>query len=215
MTRETTSGLLRAMTTLILRGPGTPMLLQGQEFGSSRPFHYFADVPDNICELVRNGRKEFMTQWRTVGQSGMLHCLKDPCTAQAFEDSKLNWDDVERNRSMLNLHTDLLRLRREDPVLSRWARGHYDGAVLGSHAFVIRSFSTEHGDRLLAVNLGRDLHYDPAPEPLLAPPEGGRWDILFTTEDPQYGGCGTALPDTEDNWRLGGHSALVLKGVRA
>ena len=37
-------GCYRAMTALLLLAPGTPMLFQGQEFASSRPFCYFADV---------------------------------------------------------------------------------------------------------------------------------------------------------------------------
>jgi maltooligosyltrehalose trehalohydrolase len=213
--RETAPGLLKALTALVLLGPGTPMLFQGQEFGSTQPFYYFADVPGDLCELVRKGRTEFMKQWRSIGQSDMLKCLNDPCSTDAFEQSKLDWDEAGRHSAILAMHTDLLRLRREDPVLNQWRRGHYDGAVLSAHAFILRSFSEEHGDRLLAVNLGRDLHMDPAPEPLLAPPVDRRWEILFTTEDPAYGGCGTALPDTEENWRIGGHSALVLEAVKA
>ena len=69
------------------------------------------------------------------------------------------------------------------------------------------------GDRLIVVNPGKDLHLNPAPEPLLAPPAGRRWEILFSTEDPCYGGCGTAPLDTEENWRIPGQSTVVLQGV--
>ena len=34
------------------------------------------------------------------------------------------------------------------------------------------------------------------PEPLLAPPEDTLWDILWSSEDPRYGGSGTAPPET-------------------
>ncbi|MGC8495009.1 MAG: hypothetical protein ACP5SH_25085 [Syntrophobacteraceae bacterium] len=36
----TSPGRLKAMTALMLLGPGTPMLFQGQEFASSSPFHF-------------------------------------------------------------------------------------------------------------------------------------------------------------------------------
>src|SRR5207244_2399509 len=36
-------GLRRALTALLLLAPGTPLLFQGQEFASSKPFLYFAD----------------------------------------------------------------------------------------------------------------------------------------------------------------------------
>jgi maltooligosyltrehalose trehalohydrolase len=215
MSSQTTQGLLRAMTTLVLLGPGTPMLFQGQEFGSSRPFHYFADMPTNLCDLVRNGRREFMQQWRSIGESEMVNCLNDPCTPEAFEASRLDWSEAERNAPILKLHADLLRLRRTDPVLGRWKRGRFDGAVISPDAFVLRAFSAEHGDRILVVNTGRDLHLDPAPEPLLAPPEDCRWEMIFTTEHPSYGGCGSPKPESDENWRFSGHAALVLCAVAA
>jgi maltooligosyltrehalose trehalohydrolase len=210
--KETTPGLLRAMTTLLLLGPGTPMLFQGQEFASSAPFQYFADCADDLKELVRKGRKKFVSQWRSIRMPEMLECLDDPCSRAAFERCKLDHSERESHAPIYALHVDLLRLKRADPVLRHWRPGRYDGAVLGENAFVLRSFG-EDGDRLMVVNLGRDLQLNPAPEPLLAPPEGRRWAVLFSTEHPAYGGCGTAPldTDTEDNWRIPGHAAVVLQ----
>ena len=67
------------------------------------------------------------------------------------------------------------------------------------------------GDRLLLVNMGTDLHLNPAPEPLLAPLEGRRWILLWSSEDPRYGGAGIYPPDSDENWRLPGHAAVVLR----
>jgi len=60
------------------------------------------------------------------------------------------------------------------------------------------------------VNLGADLHLCIAPEPLLAPPERRRWDILWSSESPKYGGAGTAALETEDGWHIPGHAAVLL-----
>src|SRR5262249_19456637 len=38
------AGCYRAMTALLLLSPQTPMLFQGQEFASSRPFCFFSDL---------------------------------------------------------------------------------------------------------------------------------------------------------------------------
>ena len=65
-------------------------------------------------------------------------------------------------------------------------------------------------DRLLVVNLGREQWLDPAPEPLLAPPRGKAWQLLWSSEDPRYGGSGTPPLDTEEGWRIPGHAAVVL-----
>src|SRR5207253_758689 len=87
-----------------------------------------------------------------------------------------------------------------------------DGAVLSDAAFVLRWLTDEGHDRLLVVNLGRDLHLSPAPEPLLAPPDGMRWETLWSSEDVDYGGCGTApLETTDEGWRIPGEAAVVLK----
>jgi maltooligosyltrehalose trehalohydrolase len=61
-----------------------------------------------------------------------------------------------------------------------------DGAVLGSQAFLLRFFDESHSDRLVLVNRGRHLHLSIAPEPLLAPPERQRWEILWSSENPKY-----------------------------
>ena len=49
--------------------------------------------------------------------------------------------------------------------------------MLASEAFVLRFFGTAGDDRLLVVNLGRDLLLRPASEPLLAPPMGMGWEL--------------------------------------
>ena len=85
-----------------------------------------------------------------------------------------------------------------------------DGAVLGPEALVLRFFGENGDDRLLVVNFGLDLHLDPAPEPLLAPPEAVCWEIIWSSENPKYGGSGTPPADTLDNWYIPGHAAVVL-----
>ncbi len=64
----------------------------------------------------------------------------------------------------------------------------------------MRFFGENGDDRLVVVNFGLDLHLDPAPEPLLAPPESMRWKIIWSSENPKYGGSGTPPVDTPDNW---------------
>lgn len=83
--------------------------------------------------------------------------------------------------------------------------------MLGAEAFVLRFFGVEGDDRLLLVNLGRDLRLDVLPEPLLAPPVGGEWTTLWSSEAPCYGGCGMAAVVSPDGgWRLPGHAAVVM-----
>jgi maltooligosyltrehalose trehalohydrolase len=207
----TDPGRYRAMTTLLLLGPGTPMLFQGQEFGASSPFLFFADHKKELAQTVRRGRIEFLSQFRSLATVEMSGRFPDPCDPATFERSKLDQTERERHAEIYVLHRDLLRLRCEDPVFRAQKPGGLDGAVLAHEAFLLRFFGEDGDDRLLLVNLGVDLHLDPAPEPLLAPPESADWVQIWSSEDPKYGGSGTPPLDTRENWRIPGHAAVVLK----
>jgi maltooligosyltrehalose trehalohydrolase len=203
-------GRWRALTALTLLGPGTPMLFQGQEHASSKPFLYFADHEGDLGGAVREGRHDFLTQFRSLALPDWRDALADPAKTQTFERCRLDHSERERHPEAWALHRDLLRLRREDPVLSRQGEDGLDGAVLGRHAFAIRFFGTEGDDRLLVVNLGADAHVTPAPEPLLAPPPDRLWTVRWSSESPCYGGSGTFPPDSTDGWRLPGEAAVLL-----
>ncbi|MET0500614.1 MAG: malto-oligosyltrehalose trehalohydrolase [Candidatus Binatia bacterium] len=206
----TTPGRYRAMTALMLLAPGTPMLFQGEEFASSSPFVFFADHRPKLASAVSEGRADFFTQFRSMATAEMQQLIPDPENPDTFEHCKLDFNERERHADVYALHCDLLRLRKEDAAFSSQRAGAFDGAVLGSEAFLLRFFSEVSGDRLLLVNLGRDLHLDAAPEPLLAPPEGRRWEILWSSESPRYGGSGTPPVETDEGWRIPGHATVVL-----
>src|SRR5947199_4126206 len=164
------------------------MLFMGQEFASSAPFYYFADHEPELAGKVRRGRAEFLAQFRSIGTKQMRPHITDPGDAENFERCKLDFSERERHKEIYEMHRDLLRLRREDAVFSAQAPRGVDGAVLGPVAFVLRFFGVDGDDRLLVVNLGLDLDLNPAPEPLLAPPEGMVWTTLWSSEDFRYGG---------------------------
>jgi maltooligosyltrehalose trehalohydrolase len=210
-----TAGKYKAMTALLLLGPATPMLFQGQEFAATTPFLYFCDHKAELSKIVREGRAEFLAQFRSLALPEMRDVFGDPGNPSTFEASKLDFSERQRNAALYSLHKDLIALRRQDPVFSKPKKGALDGAVLSPDAFVLRYFGEEHGDRLLLINLGRDEHLDPAPEPLLAPPADSRWTVGWSSEDPKYGGYGTYPPESTDNWRLPGNSAIVLRSEPA
>jgi len=206
----TSPGRYRAITALTLLAPGTPMLFQGQEFAASSPFLYFADHRPDLAKLVRRGRTEFLAQFPSIATPEMRAALADPADPATFERSKLDLAERERHAEAYALHRDLLRLRREDPTFSAQRPGGVDGAVLGPEALVLRFFGHAGDDRLLIVNLGHDLRLDPAPEPLLAPPEGRLWEIRWSSEALRYGGLGTPPVETDEGWQLRGQTAVVL-----
>ncbi len=83
------------------------------------------------------------------------------------------------------------------------------GTVLADETFALRYLGDAGDDRLLVINLGRDLKWSPAADPLLAPPQDSGWRVLWSSEDPAYGGSGTGPLEPQD-WVFAGHSAIVL-----
>ena len=210
-------GRYRALTALLLLAPSTPMLFQGQEFASSAPFYFFADHADELARLIRKGRADFLAQFRSVATKEARARLPAPEDPSTFESCKLDFSERRRHAHVYDMHRDLLRLRRDDAVFSAQLRRGLDGAVLAAEAFVLRFFDPREGgdDRLLLVNLGPDLNLNPAPEPLLAPPETAVWRTLWSSEEPRYGGGGTPPLETRYNWIVPGHSAVAMRPAPA
>lgn len=199
----------RALTALLLLAPSTPMLFQGQEFAASAPFLFFMDHHPELSRDVRVGRLRFLHQFRSIASDEARDVPPNPGEEQTFARCKLDFSERERHAPAYRLHADLIRLRREDPVFAE--PEEIDGAVLSERAFVLRYFSSAVGDRLLLVNLGPELHYHPAPEPLLAPLEGKGWRVLWSSECPRYDGSGTPALETRDGWILPAGSAIALQ----
>ncbi len=207
----TSPGRFRAATALLLLGPGTPMLFQGQEFAASTPFLFFADHNPDLAKLVARGRQEFLKQFPSIASAESDDLPANPETEKTFRDCQLDFSQRRQNAATYQLHRDLLKLRREDPVFSRPRAGGVDGAVLGPEAFVLRFFGPNGDDRLLLVNFGLDLNLAQVSEPLLAPvEESAPWTLLWSSEAPCHGGCGTAPPQNDGAWQIPGHAAIVL-----
>lgn len=199
-------GAFRAMTALLLLGPWVPLLFQGQEFGSTRPFAYFADHGGELSRNVANGRREFMAQFRNTHDPDVS--LPAPHDAATFERCIL--DEAERagNATWLALHRDLIALRSSDPALSAPGRAA-DGAAIDAQRLVLRYGADAGPDRLLVVNLGATFDLAGVSEPLIAPPAAGPWRVIWHSERPAYGGSG--MPPLEPSrWEIPGQSAVLL-----
>ena len=211
---QTSPGRYRATTALLLLGPWTPLLFQGQEFGASTPFLFFADVGDAaVRDAIHKGRAELLAPFLSVTEEEALRTLPAPDDPQVFARCKLDFSEREKNRELYHLHVDVLKLRREDSRFRQQGCVGIDGAVLGSASFVLRYFCEEKDDRLLIVNFGERQILKPAAEPLLAPPSGFRWETLWTSDSRRYGGGGLITLATEEQWLFPPESAVVLRPV--
>ncbi len=211
---QTSAGKYRALTALMLLGPATPLLFQGQEFGATTPFIYFNDSSGDLRDAIRKGRFEFLKQFPSVAGAQAETQLPIPCARETFEQSKLDFSEREKCREIYDLHRDLLKLRREDSRFAEQKPHGVDGAVLTEDALVLRYFGAGGDDRLLVINLGKLIRLRRLPEPLLAPPAGSQWKTIWTSESPRYGGPGAADIVTEKGWTLPAEAAAVLRPSR-
>src|SRR5947207_12271045 len=212
---QTSPARYRAMTALLLLGPWTPLLFQGEEFGASSPFMFFADIGDpSVREAIRKGRAEWLAPFLSLTEEEALTTLPAPDDPEVFARCKLNFSEREKNRQLYDLHIDLLKLRREDSRFHEQIPSGIDGAVLGTTSFVLRYFSKEDDDRLLLVNFGERQVLHPASEPLLAAPLGCTWETLWTSDSSRYGGGGSPITVTPKRWILPGEATVALRPTR-
>jgi maltooligosyltrehalose trehalohydrolase len=105
-----------AAATLVLLGPGTPLLFQGEEWAASAPFPYFCDTTDpELAARIREGRQ---AELAPLGfEPGSYADPLDPATAAS---AVLDWGERDRtpHAEVLHWYRTLLRLRREEPDLA-------------------------------------------------------------------------------------------------
>src|SRR5699024_6451884 len=102
-------GAHAAASALILLGPGTPMLFQGEEWAASTPFTYFTAHDDELGAAVTAGRVE------EFSAMGWAEQVPDPQLRSTFEASILRWQEREQagHVEMLEWYRTLIGLRRE------------------------------------------------------------------------------------------------------
>jgi maltooligosyltrehalose trehalohydrolase len=210
-------GKLRALTTLLLLSPETPLLFQGQEWAATARFAYFTDFEPQMAALVKAGRASFLQQFPRYATPSARDRFPDPGAPETFAACRLDWHERElpQHARALALHRDLLELRREDPTLSREGEDGVavDAAALSDDVLLVRFFGVERSgaeDRLLLVNLGIDVEPTSLAEPLVAPPLGLCWRTGWSSDDPRYGGRGVRGPCPGRELFLPGEAAVLL-----
>jgi maltooligosyltrehalose trehalohydrolase len=202
---------LRALTAVLLLGPELPMLFQGQEHGATERWQFFADHAPPLAAAVRDGRARFVAQFAPLATPEAQAALADPTAEATFRGCVLDPRHRRLDHPQVALHRDLLQLRHRDPAFTDPRPDALDGAVLSDRAFVVRYFQPDpRADRLLLVNLG-PTHASPVTaEPLVAPPDATGWQLVWSSEDPRYGGHGTPPPFDRERLSIPAHAAVVL-----
>ena len=129
----------RALTTLLLLAPETPLLFMGQEWAATAPFQYFTDHHAGLGALVTEGRRAEFSGFAAFPDPEQRAAIPDPQHRDTFERSRLAWDECLRSphRETLNLYRRLLALRKQ-LAPGRLAQGAFDALPLNGHAVALR-----------------------------------------------------------------------------
>ncbi|PTL79843.1 malto-oligosyltrehalose trehalohydrolase [Vitiosangium sp. GDMCC 1.1324] len=188
----------RAMSTLLLLSPYTPLLFMGQEWNASTPFLYFTDHHAELGRLVTEGRrKEFAGFKRFAGDT-----VPDPQAVETFTRSKLDWNEAGRpeHAGVLALYRELLHLRATEPSLRERRRGTHDARPSGPNGLILERRGPG-GSLLVLVNVRGTLEHR-------LPSHAG---LVLWTEAPRFGGTSVEAPLRSGVVRLEGPSAVVIR----
>jgi len=126
----------RSVSLFLCLVPETPMLFMGQEWAASTPFLYFTDMPKEIGEAIRNGRRGEFLHTGFADESN-IDQMADPQDEKTFLRSKLDWSEIDQpeHRQVLDLYRASLKLRRElfgrsNPPRDRWSVRSEERAVI-------------------------------------------------------------------------------------
>jgi maltooligosyltrehalose trehalohydrolase len=176
----TTLARCKVAAALLLTGPFIPLLFQGEEWGASSPFQYFADFDDPALRaaVTEGRRREF------AGFGWNPEDIPDPNDPRTFDRSRLDWSEVtkEPHAGLLAWYRQLIALRRAAPGLSDPRLDHHQVTCDESAGWLL----ARRGAYLVAVSL--------ASEPVLVPVPDGCRCILASGASVKPAAGGLILP---------------------
>jgi maltooligosyltrehalose trehalohydrolase len=167
-----------AAATLLL-SPFVPLLFMGDEYGEANPFLYFVSHQSpELVEAVRKGRREEFASFVWEGD------IPDPAVEETFARCRLDLArrDQPEHRELHALYRDLLRLRRELPVLRA---GATEPAVAhdAEAEWLVIGWPHPETPLLAVLNFAAERREVP-----LGAVVAGTWRRVLSTDEPAYGG---------------------------
>ncbi|HZP58666.1 MAG TPA: malto-oligosyltrehalose trehalohydrolase [Dehalococcoidia bacterium] len=176
-------------SALLLLLPYTPLLFMGQEFAASSRFYYFTDHNEELGRQVTEGRRKEFASFAAFADPKGQREIPDPQAEQTFLDSKLDLRERDEGIGAQTwaLYRELLRARREDPVLRRQDRARMEVTAAGERLLLVRLW---HGgdERLIAANCGVGIDATPEAAGVPRALRRGGWRKLISSEERRFGG---------------------------
>ncbi|HEV8216696.1 MAG TPA: malto-oligosyltrehalose trehalohydrolase [Gemmatimonadaceae bacterium] len=169
----------RLAAALLLTSPYVPLIFMGEEYGETNPFQYFVDHGDStLLEAVRTGRR------REFAGFGWGDEVPDPAAVETFDRSKLDWGkrDRDSHARILALYRELLRARREEPLLQPDAAAM--SVEVGERGWITTLRTANQRSAVVCVyNCSDRLQQVPFPATTAR-----AWTLRLSTDAAEYGG---------------------------
>ena len=184
---------VRAIATIAMLSPQTPLLFMGQEWAASTPFPFFCDYHGALAEAVRKGRCDQLSKQDPAPSVDELARAPDPQADSTLRSAQLRWDElnISQHAEWLQWYQRLLQVRMQQvvPLLNGLQKtcGTYE--VHGPGTLKV-SWTLASGSRLhLAANLcatstkklstqpGREIWVEGAWTRCSAGPWSVRWSL--------------------------------------
>ena len=172
---------LKVAAAAVFLSPYIPLLFMGEEYGEDAPFFFFSDYQE--AETTRGlleGRKQQFELFQFEGE------VRDPQDERLFLESKLSWEKRAGgdHKMLLEWHRELIRLRREHPLLRDLTKSRFRVDVLGSYGLAVYRYSASNDQHLVCLfNFSAELEL--YAEIGYAASLGGEWkNILASAEAP-------------------------------
>jgi maltooligosyltrehalose trehalohydrolase len=209
----------RAASAILCLTPGTPLLFMGQEWAASSPFLYFTDHHDELGRMVTAGRqREFKDFVEALDQTNGPPVIPDPQAEATFLQSKLRWEELSEpdHQPSLTLYRELLHLRRTSIDLRKRTRQNCRAERLGDGVVGLLFQESIHSGLLALVDLQGGHHWEPSADPFAHLPPGWEWRIVFSSNEPRFGGSrSSGLDFSPARFIFDQPELLLLKPFRA
>ena len=129
----------RAITTLLLSSPETPLIFQGQEWATDAPFLFFTDHHDELGRQITSGRREEFASFAAFADPALRSRIPDPQATDTFARSRLPWHELQQpvHAAMFRLYQRLVALRATAAPLRGTTRDSFDVRALDEETLLL------------------------------------------------------------------------------
>lgn len=139
LNHQVDAATFRAISTLLLMVPETPLIFQGQEWATRAPFQFFTDHHEELGRQVTSGRREEFASFSAFAHPALRAQIPDPQAVETFERSRLPWQELQQpeHASMLRLYQRLIGLRTTASALRASDRTSHDARALDAETVLL------------------------------------------------------------------------------